>query len=565
MNEVKLLLVPKWKELWNRLREDRSMARLKLGLMVALAVAFWCGSFALFAKLLAYFQSVEVFGLLVAERLLSMIFVTFFSMLILSNIITSLSTYFLSQDLQMLFSAPISVAKLYGARFIETVVQSSWMVLLFGLPVFLAYGVVLRAEGWYYVCLPVVVVPFLVIPAAVGVMVTMILVNVFPARRIKDLLLLMSIIFVVVLVLAFRFLQPEKLVDPEAFASMAEFLAALQAPTFPFLPSTWAVRALVPPLLGHAGETLFYVLMLVSTALALIVIGNLVSEALYFAGFSKAQEATRARLSKGALLDWGMRILFRPFHPATRALMTKDVKSFLRDTTQWSQLLLMLALVVLYLYNIKVLPLDKAPIATVYLKNMVSFLNLGLAGFVLSAIAVRFIFPSISLEGDHWWLLRGSPLSLRRLLWSKFWAGLVPLLVLAEVLVVLSNRLLHVSPIMMAVSTGTIVLMTVGIVALGVGMGAVFPRFHVESLTQISMGFGGIVYMIMCMAFIGAIVLLEASPVYLLFMEEIGMGAISPGEWAWIWGSFALVVVIGVVAVVLPMRIGHRKMVELEL
>jgi ABC-2 type transport system permease protein len=118
---------------------------------------------------------------------------------------------------------------------------------------------------------------------------------------------------------------------------------------------------------------------------------------------------------------------------------------------------------------------------------------------------------------------------------------------------------------MMAVSAGTIVLMTVGIVALEVGMGAIFPRFHVENLTQIATGFGGIVYMIVCMAFIGAIVLLEASPVYLLFMEEIGMGAISPLEWVWIWGSFALVVVIGVLAVVLPMRIGHRKMVELEL
>ena len=42
--------------------------------------------------------------------------------------------------------------------------------------------------------------------------------------------------------------------------------------------------------------------------------------------------------------------------------------------------------------------------------TMVVFLNQGLSGFVLSAIAARFIFPSVSLEGRQLWLLRSSPL-----------------------------------------------------------------------------------------------------------------------------------------------------------
>jgi len=393
----------------------------------------------------------------------------------------------------------------------------------------------------------------------------MILVNAFPAQRMKDLLLLLSLIFVIVLVVGFRFLQPEKLVDPEAFASMAEFLAALQAPDSPLLPSTWAVQALMPLLLGHQGDSVFYLLMLISTASACVAIGNLISEELYFSGYSKAQEGAQARLSKGGVLDWVARLLVRPFDPATRALITKDLKSFFRDTTQWSQFLLLVALVVVYLYNVKVLPLDEAPIATVYLKNVVSFLNLGLAGFVLSAISVRFIFPSISLEGDQWWLLKSSPLTLRRLMWSKFWTGLGPLVVLAEILVILSNRLLEVSSLMMAVSAGTIVLLTIGVVALGVGMGAMFPRFHVENVTQVSTGFGGIVYMIVCMVFIGVVVLLEASPVYMLLMQETGMRTISPLGWLWVWLSFSLVAVIAVLAVMLSMRIGHRRMLEIEL
>src|SRR5688572_31916223 len=64
--------------------------------------------------------------------------------------------------------------------------------------------------------------------------------------------------------------------------------------------------------------------------------------------------------------------------------------------------------VVIYVYNIKVLPIWSGEQLSFLMINVVSFLNLGLAGFVLAAIAARFIFPAISLEGRTLWLLRRS-------------------------------------------------------------------------------------------------------------------------------------------------------------
>ena len=58
---------------------------------------------------------------------------------------------------------------------------------------------------------------------------------------------------------------------------------------------------------------------------------------------------------------------------------------FFRDTTQWSQLILLGVLVVVYVYNIKVLPLYTGEEVSFFLINVVSFLNLGLAGFVVAA------------------------------------------------------------------------------------------------------------------------------------------------------------------------------------
>ena len=113
-----------------------------------------------------------------------------------------------------------------------------------------------------------------------------------------------------------------------------------------------------------------------------------------------------------------------------RELVLKEVRLFFRDTTQWSQLILLAVLVIVYVFNIKFLPL-RGEGMTFFLVNVVPFLNLVLAGFVLASIAARFIFPGVSLEGRTFWLLRSSPMSMRELLWSKFWVGTLPLLVLA--------------------------------------------------------------------------------------------------------------------------------------
>ena len=142
------------------------------------------------------------------------------------------------------------------------------------------------------------------------------------------------------------------------------------------------------------------------------------------------------------------------------------MRLFFRDTTQWSQLILLAVLLLVYIFNIRALPLFTGERVPVLLVTLVVFLNLGLAGFVLAAIAARFIFPSVSLEGRQLWLLRSSPLDLEALLWSKYWMGTVPLLVLALLITGVTNVLLQASPFMMVVSIGTIALYTLATSAL---------------------------------------------------------------------------------------------------
>ncbi len=111
--------------------------------------------------------------------------------------------------------------------------------------------------------------------------------------------------------------------------------------------------------------------------------------------------------------------------------------------------------VMVYLYNFSVLP-SNFTFATFYLQNLFSFLNLGLAGFVLSAVAVRFVFTAVSIEGRAFWIIRSSPLSLKKFLWSKFWTALPPLLVLSQILTIVSNHFLGASRFMTVLASVSI-------------------------------------------------------------------------------------------------------------
>jgi ABC-2 type transport system permease protein len=232
------LLLPKFLAIKHRLKGAMRKSPMKLLAMAALAVGFWAIIFILCRKVLLYFQSVGPFGDLLNYGLLSLMFLLFFSILLFNNIFTALSTFFLSEDLPLLLSRPVSLSRLYYARLIETIFYSSWMVVFLAVPVLGAYGWVYEsfASAGYYLVLPAVFLPFLIIPSAIGILVTMILVNVFPARSTKDILILIPIFFAVGFYFLVRFLQTEHLIVPDSISGLVEYLRArMNMPSRSFL------------------------------------------------------------------------------------------------------------------------------------------------------------------------------------------------------------------------------------------------------------------------------------------------------------------------------------------
>lgn len=554
------LTSPKWRSALARVRSrPEEPTRWRSVLLGVAGLLFLAAAYGIAYRAVTYFKDVPEIGPLLAGKLLGMAFLAFLSILLLSNLVSALSTFFLARDLDMLVAAPLDWGRFYLAKLGETVVHSSWMVVLLAVPLLAAYAVVWHGGPLFPLVAVGALVPLLVIPGVIGSATTLLLVNIFPARRARDILGLVSLLTAGALVVVLRVMRPEQLARPEGFQTLVDFVAVLRTPSHPLLPSEWA-SGMVMNWLTRVGDPL-PIALLWTTAGAFVVIGAALHRRLYVQGFARAQEGAD-QFVRGTRWDALLRRLFVGLPPMRREFILKDLRTFFRDSTQWSQLILLGVLVMVYLFNIQALPLFTGEKVPVLLVTLIAFLNQGLAGFVIAAIAARFIFPAVSLEGRQLWLLRSSPLEPMAMLRSKYFVGVVPLLVLGVGLTLATNTLLRASPFMMLVSVATVTGYTLAVGGLALGVGTLFPQYDTENAAQIPTSFGGLVFMLLAVALLGAVISLEAIPV-VDQLRAASTGEVAPidlGGWLAFGGAAACCVTAGWV----PMRLARQRLERLE-
>ena len=180
------LLLPSWWATRNRAtrRETGDGARAVVfgGIAAGVIGALFYGAFWVTYQAAQYAE----LGDYLVRIGLSWLFLTFMSFLAFSGVVASLSTFFLSDDLRLMLAAPVASRRLFMARFARTVVQAGWMVVVFLLPVLSGIAFA-KCAPWSFVATAALsVVPFVIIPVALGSAITLLLVNLFPARRARD-------------------------------------------------------------------------------------------------------------------------------------------------------------------------------------------------------------------------------------------------------------------------------------------------------------------------------------------------------------------------------------------
>ena len=565
MGGIARLLAPRLRGLHNRWRRSSGSMRTISVFFLLFGLAFWIGLFVLMYWLIGAFHEVEVFGPILTRKLMELLLMGMFGLLCFSNTVTGLSTFYLSDDLELVLSLPVPRWQFHFARLLDTMAQSSWMIVVFGLPVFLAYGLHYGAGVEYYALLALVLPCFVAIPVSIGVVVASMLVTFFPARKVRELLVFAGVLALVFVVVMLRMFKPERLVDASNFESVAAYVAELQAPVPVLMPPAWASEVIIDGLQGRP-LSMVTLGLLVTGAVAITGVGRWITSAMYDSGRSRSQEAREARLAKSGWLDAVLGVFTRPLSGHQAAIVIKDVKTFIRDPGQWSQLLLVGSIVVICLVSVAALPVDvvRGPWMGTF-RNVLAFAVLGLVGFVMAALAARFQFTAVSLEGWAWWVVRSSPITAREYMWAKLLPGLVPMILVGELLAIASTWILGAGPFLMVVAGGTAFFLALGISGIAVGMGASFPDFKVDTAARAASGPAGVLFMVVSLCLVFAVIAIEAYPVYVVLASGVKERAITQGQWGGIAACFAGAALLCIHALRWPMQVGAKRLWNREL
>ncbi len=453
----------------------KTLALLLFGCLLTL------GLYLVSAKVIGYFHRQNELGIILSLKIFQMAWIILFAMQVFSCMVSAVSAIFLAQDNEILFAAPVDGRQLYFMRYLTTTFYTSWMMIVFTLPIFAAYGTVFHAGPLYWPLMAVSVLATTLSASAFGLLLTIILVYFFPARRTKDIVMYLSLCFGVFIYIMFRLLRPEDLVNPDRFGQFVEYLSSISTPAAPYVPAGWAANFLSLFLQERTIDWLLLALIVI-TPLALYFLGEAAMVRWFLPAYTKSQESFggyrrfSGRRKKLSLAGW---------------LCRKEAIVFFRDSSEWSQIFMIAALIVVYLYNFKLLPVERSPFAKgVY--HQPHLLSQYRPGRLHGHLAQRPFCLSERRGGraEHFIFCVVRPLTMRRYLLIKYLFYAVPFTAFALLLVIVSDHLLQISGPMWWITVFSSLLITWTTVALALGIGARYADFRAESRAAAMGGFG---------------------------------------------------------------------------
>jgi len=568
-----LVLRTKAQIAWNSMRHIKRHVYLHAGVGILMMLLLVGGGTGIFLYVFNFLMRQPVFGAPLMDRLVGMVLLIFFSMLLFSNLIITLSTTYLSREVEFLMALPISRQSIFRQKLVETIIYSSWAFALLSLPLFASYGISRDAPWFFYLLIIPLVLPFLAIPAAIGAIFTMVLTSFLPARKTRSLCIALGVLSIGAAVAISKFSGLGRMLANADQQDLLQIMNGLALGNSPLLPSAWlsaALMSIAPSSSGDINMTAFayWLAMLVATALFLLQVCRWLVPSLYYRGWCLSRDAAVREVESNATFSpfrYIDAILQRSFRPSSAGLLSKDLKTFWRDPSQWTQLVILFGLMIVYVMNIGWSMQYSRTMELVVKdwKTMLGFFNLAATCFILSILTTRFVFPMLSLEGRGFWTVGLAPIPRSRIVWQKYGLCLVLCLVVSLPLTYLSNLILDTTPGFLGLSLATALLMSAGLTSLSVGLGAILPDFKEDNPARIANGIGGTFNVLISLAYIGVTVTLLAIPVALTSGE--GGWAAAPRilrDWFPAYVGVFLLVEAAVIA--LPMRIGLRRWDRME-
>jgi ABC-2 type transport system permease protein len=544
----------------NSIARIKSEPKLKVFFISIAIIFFWFGSLALFYRGLSFFNGFPIIGPALVDESIYIFTAILFFMLALSGIIICYVTYYTTEEVAFLFSKPIDTRTIFFSRFLQSVVFGSWAFLFLGVTFILAYALIKNVPFWFYLFIPFYSAIFVLFPAALASIVVLTAVRFIDYSKVKYFLAAALCIGVCLV-----FWYYKKNIGDIIFTQteigyfLDNFLHHLRIFKYPLFPGYWMAASLVNSSTGNFTGGLFYFYAFTATTLLLLQVNWFLAGETFFLGWLSSRGGKNNKYQapdRGLLNRLAGSLLFMP--RSTAAMITKDIKLFIRDFGQWSQFLIYFAILGIYIFNLKNMPQASG---NEYWKMIVTFLNLSATALVLAGFSVRFLYPLISLEGNKFWILGLAPITFKGLIIQKFIVNFMGILLVSEVLMIATNAILKTETSLFYISCGLACMVSIGLVGLSIGLGTIFPNFKEDNSAKIVSGFGGTLNFVIALIYVSILIIIFAVPYFDFVIHK----SIPKHTFHLVLTvSWIISIIITTIVGILPMILGYKNLENMD-
>ncbi|MDF1853514.1 MAG: hypothetical protein P1U85_21940 [Verrucomicrobiales bacterium] len=531
-------------------------------------VSYW-----LFREGLEYVARLPAAGSLLSDRLVYVMFFCFLLMLIFSVAVTGYISLFRNRDTRWLLTLPVSHRAIFLWKCFESAMFSSWGLIFILAPLLVAFARTRDVSPDFFFKAIAVLIPFLLLTSALGSLFLITAVRFFTRKQFAW---GMGIIAVILLASAVRTgLQDKEAMEQSGLSAALTFQRVLHhtnASVNRAFPSTWLASAIIDWTRSyrHGGSLLYPTLLYSNCAMGILLV-SFAGRSWFYRSWNRSlqQSASSAirRESRGAASRDQLsedfprasalsRFIGRPLAAITR----KDFLTFIREPAQWVQFSLVFGLLAIYASGLRQMNGDITAARDLYL---VAFLNLAVCALALSTLTTRFVFPQFSLEGRRLWILAMSPLRLPSLVTQKFFSSTLCSGFLIALILFIGGYNLQLGWGDSLFFAGAIGMLAIGLNALAVGLGVLFPNLEESNAAKIVSGFGGTLCLVSSFIYILAFVLLLAYARWEVFRDN----AVDP-YWYESPKSIAILAIIGALTLavtLIPLLFSRKKLKRLEI
>lgn len=380
-------------------------------------------------------------GLSLFHTFISMLLFVLFVAVNLGNIIVSYSTLYRSSEVGFLLTKPVSFTTIFILKFLDNFFYSSTTLFVVAFMALLGYGSYFMYP-WYFFAgvMFFVMIPFMFLSACLAVIILMAIMKLAGRVGFRKVMAGLFALYFFFIYLFFDSSNPITLVEKvnRFYPNVDEYLSHAAPGYLQYLPNHWVAQFFFYSARGDIMKALPFAGILLFVSIAAFGVLLIAANRFYYRSWLVSLDVQSAAQkiydpAHRHFMDFRSRSIFSS---QSEVLIKKEFFAFIREASQWIHLVVMIILTGLFAISVSKINLTLHIMDVQMLTYLVMFV---FGGFMISSIALRFVFPMIGLEGQTFWALRSSPMKESKIFFIKFIIGMVLVLPIAEYIAIASN------------------------------------------------------------------------------------------------------------------------------